>query len=98
MNFENLEEAVKYNWANTFEEDVKIVLTRTKDLLVSKNKAYGNAALDPIRVFSQADPVEQLKVRIDDKLSRLQRGYDAGEDTIADLIGYLVLLQIAKEQ
>jgi hypothetical protein len=62
-----------------------------------ENIAYGNSALDPVRCFSKADPVEQIKVRIDDKLSRLMRGHDAGEDTITDLIGYLVLLKIAKK-
>jgi hypothetical protein len=69
-----------------------------KSLLLSKNMKYGNSALEPTRVFSKASPVEQLLVRIDDKLSRIQSG--AGlvgddEDVINDLIGYLVLLKIA---
>jgi hypothetical protein len=67
-------------------------------LLVSKNRAYGNSALDPVRVFSKADPIEQLKVRIDDKLSRLARGSAAGEDVVHDLLGYLILLRIAMKQ
>lgn len=68
------------------------------DMLIEKNKRYGNSALDPIRIFSQADPAEQLKVRIDDKLSRIVRGQGAeGEDVIDDLIGYLVLLKIARK-
>lgn len=67
-------------------------------LLVEKNKAYGDSALNPVRIFSKADTEEQLLVRIDDKLSRLARGKEfPGEDTIRDLIGYLVLLLIAKE-
>lgn len=65
------------------------------DMLIEKNKAYGNSALNPVRIFSRADPVEQLRVRIDDKLSRLARGSDAGEDVIKDLIGYLVVLRLA---
>lgn len=68
------------------------------DMLKSKNAAYGNSALDPIRIFSQADAVEQIRVRIDDKLSRLKRGSAAGEDVIIDLLGYLVLLRIATRQ
>lgn len=67
-----------------------------KALLLSKNRAYGDAALNPVRIFSKANSVEQIKVRIDDKLSRLARGNDAGEDVILDLIGYLILLRIAK--
>lgn len=65
--------------------------------LIQKNIAYGNSALDPVRIFSQADSVEQIRVRIDDKLSRLMRGHVAGEDVKMDLLGYLVLLIIAEE-
>jgi hypothetical protein len=66
--------------------------------LISKNKAYGNSALYPLRIFSKADTVEQLKVRIDDKLSRLGRGHLAGEDAELDLVGYLILLLIARTE
>ena len=66
-----------------------------KAMLLAKNAAYGNSALEPLRLFSRADVVEQLKVRIDDKLSRLVRGQDAGEDVVLDLLGYLVLLRVA---
>jgi hypothetical protein len=68
-------------------------------MLIKKNIAYGNSALDPIRVFSKADSREQLYVRIDDKLNRLMKGTDyPGDNDIDDLIGYLVLLKIAKSQ
>lgn len=66
------------------------------EMLVEKNTKYGDSALDPIRVFSKADPVEQIRVRIDDKLNRLMKGVGVeDEDTVSDLIGYLVLLRIA---
>ena len=68
-----------------------------KKMLLEKNKKYGNSALEPIRIFSQAAADEQLRVRIDDKLSRVLSGQkDNQEDTIQDLIGYLVLLQVAR--
>lgn len=67
-----------------------------KALLIKKNEAYGDSAMRPVRIFSKASPVEQILVRIDDKLSRLARGSAAGEDVIQDLIGYLVLLRIAQ--
>ena len=69
-----------------------------KTLLLEKNRKYGDSALSPMRVFSKASSVEQLLVRIDDKLSRIQKGAGlvaADEDVIQDLIGYLVLLKIA---
>ena len=68
-----------------------------KQTLLEKNRAYGNSALDPLRIFSRADPEEQLNVRIDDKLSRIARGREfAGDDTELDLLGYLVLRRVAR--
>ena len=71
-----------------------------KKLLLEKNRLYGNSALEPIRIFSQASPIEQLDVRIDDKLKRIQNLskknlHDTlNEDTILDLIGYLILRRV----
>jgi len=70
-----------------------------KAMLLEKNKAYGSSALSPVRIFAKSDTVEQIRVRIDDKLSRLIHGSAAGEDVVKDLLGYLILLRIAtKEQ
>ncbi len=81
------------------ESETKIseVCDDIKELLIHKNRKYGNSALKPCRVFSKASAVEQLLVRIDDKLNRIMQG--AGlladdEDVVNDLIGYLVLLKI----
>lgn len=67
---------------------------RMINLLLAKNRAYGNSATNPIRIFSRASAEEQLKVRIDDKLSRLKKGADITEDTVTDLIGYLILYKV----
>ena len=68
-------------------------------MLIKKNIAYGNSALEPVRIFSKADAREQLHVRIDDKLSRIMKGTAyVGDNDIDDLIGYLVLLKIAKQK
>ena len=69
-----------------------------KEMLLEKNRAYGNSALAPVRIMSKAPATEQLLVRIDDKLSRLARGEAAGEDVYLDLAGYMVLLLIARRQ
>ena len=81
------------------ESETKIsgVCDDIKEFLINKNRKYGNSALKPCRVFSKASAVEQLLVRIDDKLNRIMQG--AGllandEDVVNDLIGYLVLLKI----
>lgn len=81
-----------------FELNVRRITDQIADLLIAKNKAYGDSALNPIRVFSKSDRIEQLNVRIDDKISRIQRGTEfEDEDTERDLIGYLILKLIAKE-
>jgi len=81
------------------EDQIDRVVNEIRDMLIAKNRAYGDSAIDPVRVFSKADAVEQIYVRIDDKLSRVKRGHEyPGDDTISDLIGYLVLLLIAKER
>ena len=68
-------------------------------MLIDKNISYGNSALEPTRIFSKADSVEQIKVRLDDKLNRLKNGSSfAGDNDIDDMIGYLVLLKIAMAQ
>ena len=76
--------------------EIKGVCHQVKGMLLAKNRAYGNSALAPLRIFSKADPLEQLNVRIDDKLSRIARGREfAGDDTELDLIGYLILRRVA---
>ena len=79
------------------ETKISTVCDDIKELLIHKNRKYGNYALKPCRIFSKSSAVEQLLVRIDDKLNRIMKG--AGllakdEDVVNDLIGYLVLLKI----
>ena len=76
-----------------FEIKVSRILEDIGDMLIAKNKAYGDSALNPVRVFSDTATDEQLNVRIDDKLSRIRNG-DTSEDVVSDLIGYLVLKKI----
>jgi hypothetical protein len=54
------------------------------DLLLEKNKAYGDTAK------------EGILARIDDKLSRIKQVgiNDKTEDTMLDLIGYLILYRV----
>jgi len=80
----------------TAQELISAECREIERVLLEKNAAYGNSALQPVRIFSRADATEQIRVRIDDKLSRLARGQAAGEDVVLDLIGYLVLLRIAQ--
>jgi hypothetical protein len=77
-------------------KEISSACDQIKWLLLKKNIAYGNSALNPIRIFAKSDTVEQLYVRIDDKLNRLKNGKEfVGDNDIDDLLGYLILLKIA---
>lgn len=79
--------------------DIACVCDDLKELLLEKNRKYGDSALNPVRIFSKASTLEQLKVRMDDKLSRLRNAADdEDEDPTTDLIGYLVLYKVALMQ
>lgn len=81
-----------------FEVSLYPIVNNITKMLIEKNRKYGNSALKPQRIFSEASAVEQIKVRIDDKLSRMKNQQnDEDEDVISDLIGYLILLKIAQE-
>jgi len=72
-----------------------VFLGRVAAILTEKNLRYGDSAATPLRVFSRAAADEQLRVRIDDKLSRLARGTGVDdEDVLLDLCGYLALLAV----
>lgn len=69
-----------------------------KELLLEKNKSYGNSATSRLKIFSKSKNDEAIRVRIDDKLSRIARGKKyKDESTIEDLIGYLILLRVCKK-
>jgi len=69
------------------------------ELLLRKNISYGNSAIEPVRFLSTASPEEQILVRIDDKLNRLRNQQEyRGEDTITDLVGYLILLMVLRKK
>lgn len=83
------------------QSDIRRICDGIKELLLEKNAKYGDSALEPVRCMSQSSAVEQILVRIDDKLSRISRGTGLvgdDEDVIDDLIGYFVLLKIALER
>lgn len=96
MPFKSEKFIVESTLRNNTETEIMAVCQDMADFLIEKNRAYGNSALDPVRVFSGSDNVEQLKVRIDDKLSRFARGNEfPGDNDVDDLLGYLILLKVA---
>ena len=80
-----------------FAEKLDIQVLAITNLLKEKNKAYGNTALNPTNIFSKLNATEAICARIDDKLARINnKGInDLTEDTVDDLIGYLLLLKMS---
>jgi hypothetical protein len=78
------------------EELIKDVGRDIVMLLIEKNKAYGDTANHPPQIFSKLSATEGILARIDDKLSRIKnKGInDNTEDSVKDLIGYLILLKV----
>lgn len=83
--------------------DVDIACDRINDvcedlskMLHDKNRAYGNSIFNPKRIFSQADVLTAINVRLDDKFSRIMDGDQEKkelikENEILDIVGYLIL-------
>tara|TARA_Y100000356_G_C11160182_1_gene235523 strand:+ start:226 stop:624 length:399 start_codon:yes stop_codon:yes gene_type:complete len=81
----------------SFETKLLKVTKEITDLLITKNQAYGDTALNPIKIFSRLDASEAICARLDDKIMRIKnKGInDETEDTVSDLIGYLLLLKMS---
>ena len=84
------------------QKEIKKTSNELRDFLLEKNQQYGDSVGNPIRVFAKEHGSQELlRIRMDDKLSRLARGSDsmeADEDVIKDLAGYCILLLIAMRE
>ena len=81
----------------TFSNRLDKITKEITDLLKEKNQAYGDTALNPPQIFSKLNATEAICARLDDKISRIKnKGInDKTEDTVDDLIGYLLLLKMS---
>ncbi len=80
------------------QEKIAQVFDGMRELVLEKNRRYGDSALSPKQVFSKIDPGEAIKIRIDDKLSRIRNSHGViRKNDVADLIGYLALLSVSQD-
>ena len=98
MNDENDKNIITDIWSpESVKAEILAVVKNVAEILVDKNRKYGNAALQPKRIFSRSNLIEQLNIRIDDKLSRIaNQQEDEDEDAELDLVGYLILKRVCK--
>jgi hypothetical protein len=68
-------------------------------MVEAKSVSYGDSVGKPIHVFSKLDPVEAIRVRLDDKCRRIACSQEyPGDDTIKDMVGYLALLAVTERK
>ena len=80
-----------------FETRVRDLLWQIGDMLIAENRAYSKSAVNPVRIFSRAHPLDQIMTRIDDKLACFRHAKVwPGDDNIDELICHLVDYKVAK--
>jgi len=84
---------------NETNKKIKAYCDDLSKFLIQKNNDYNDSLQNPINVF-QKDKMQGILGRIDDKLNRIKSVgiNDNTEDTITDLIGYLIHLKIMLEK
>jgi len=84
--------------APTTPERIRKACFKIAEMLIAKNKSYGDSALKPTGIFGKGRAIDLIHVRIDDKLNRIKNQPGAfGDNDVDDLIGYLILLKLARE-
>ena len=78
---------------------IKLFCDDLSDFLIQKNIDYNDSLQNPLGVF-QKNKIDGVLGRIDDKLNRIKKTgiNDKTEDTITDLIGYLIHLKLMLEE
>lgn len=75
---------------------ITAVFNGLRDVVLEKNRRYGDSALAPLKIFAKGDSVQGILVRLDDKLSRVRNSDTLRKNDVADIVGYLALLCVAE--
>lgn len=93
----------KNPWGETpTQQKIRNITDSMKDLLLYKNQKYGDAAINPLCIFTKhLKKVEtntaSILVRLDDKLSRVKNADELRTNDVADIMGYCTLLLISMD-
>lgn len=82
---------------NEFLEDLGRVAHSIVQMLLDKNRKYGDSALSPRAVLAKnVTPSMIIRSRMDEKIKRMESAQpDEDEDPLTDFIGYYFLLRVA---
>lgn len=74
------------------------VYSSMTEVLVEKNRRYGNSIMEPLGIFSSfvdrdnTESLNGLLIRLDDKLKRIKNSEIIRKNDVSDLLGYLAFL------
>lgn len=79
------------------QQKIKDVLSGMTDLLLYKNRKYGDSAIHPKKIFYKGDSTNSILIRLDDKIGRVMSNTEEKPrvNDVADIIGYCTLLLVS---
>lgn len=80
---------MKFSW------QLEQITSSLKELLIEKNKRYGNSALEPLEGIKYS-PEDGIKIRLADKVKRIINSDELRKNDVADVLGYIILLCVYK--
>jgi hypothetical protein len=74
--------------------------TSLTKLVMEKNRLYGDSVFYPLGIFTKHvgaynSAIDNILVRLDDKLGRVGNSPSLRKNDIADIVGYLILLSVS---
>lgn len=85
-------------WSETpTQQKIKDILSGMTDLLLYKNKKYGDSAINPKKIFYKGNSTNSILIRLDDKIGRVMSNTEEKPrvNDVADIIGYCTLLLVS---
>lgn len=79
------------------QQKIKDILSGMTDLLLYKNKKYGDSAINPKKIFYKGNSTNSILIRLDDKIGRVMSNTEEKPrvNDVADIIGYCTLLLVS---
>ena len=79
------------------QQKIKDILSGMTDLLLYKNRKYGDSAINPKKIFYKGDSTNSILIRLDDKIGRVMSNTEEKPrvNDVADIIGYCTLLLVS---
>lgn len=79
------------------QQKIKDILSGMTDLLLYKNRKYGDSAIHPKKIFYKGGSTNSILIRLDDKIGRVMSNTEEKPrvNDVADIIGYCTLLLVS---